>query len=96
MIHHGVRTLTGGAVRLSNTPEQWDLVPQMIERTVDSIAGSIAVTLHYPDYDFTSRVVVTARGAAVEIAVYLDEPVPRALVGTAGLNLEFLPSQYFI
>jgi hypothetical protein len=27
LIHHGVRTSQGGAVRLSNTPEQWDLVP---------------------------------------------------------------------
>ena len=27
IIHHGVRTATGGAVRLQNTPEQWDLVP---------------------------------------------------------------------
>ncbi|WP_316316940.1 hypothetical protein, partial [Clavibacter michiganensis] len=27
LIHHGVRTAQGGAVRLSNTPEQWDLVP---------------------------------------------------------------------
>ena len=28
IIHHGVRTVQGGAVRLSNTPEQWDLVPK--------------------------------------------------------------------
>lgn len=35
IIHHGVRTATGGAVRLSNTPEQWDLVPQVIDRKVD-------------------------------------------------------------
>ena len=25
IIHHGVRTVQGGAVRLNNTPEQWDL-----------------------------------------------------------------------
>ena len=24
VIHHGVRTVQGGAVRLSSTPEQWD------------------------------------------------------------------------
>ena len=29
IIHHGVRTVQGGAVRLNNTPEQWDLVPAM-------------------------------------------------------------------
>ncbi len=35
IIHHGVRTVQGGAVRLNNTPEQWDLVPKMTERIVD-------------------------------------------------------------
>src|SRR5215469_2675180 len=34
IIHHGVRTVTGGAVRLQNTPEQWDLVPLMTNRKV--------------------------------------------------------------
>ena len=29
IIHHGVRTATGGAIRLQNTPEQWDLVPSV-------------------------------------------------------------------
>ncbi len=29
LIHHGVRTAQGGAVRLSSTPEQWDLVPEI-------------------------------------------------------------------
>ena len=32
LIHHGVRTSQGGAVRLSNTPEQWDLVPEITNR----------------------------------------------------------------
>ena len=26
IIHHGVRTVQGGAIRLNKTPEQWDLV----------------------------------------------------------------------
>ena len=63
IIHHGVRTVQGGAVRLNNTPEQ---------------------------------VVVTAKGPAVEIAVYLDKPVPEKLAGEAGFNIEFLPSQYWL
>ncbi len=95
VIHHGVRTIQGGAVRLSNTPEQWDLVPQSPERKVDPEAGTIEVSLRYPDYDFDSRVVVTAEGPAVRIDVYLDKPLPSALVGEAGFNLEFLPSQYW-
>ena len=95
IIHHGVRTVQGGAVRLNKTPEQWDLVPASPRRTVDSVNQSIEVVMRYADYDFDSRVVVTAKGKAVEIAVYLDKPVPEFLAGKAGFNLEFLPSQYW-
>ena len=96
IIHHGVRTVQGGAVRLNNTPEQWDLVPLMTDRKVNRETGSIEVALRYNDYDFDSRIVVTAKGQAVEIAVWLDKPVPEKLAGEAGLNIEFLPSQYWL
>ena len=96
IIHHGVRTVQGGAVRLNNTPEQWDLVPTMTSRKVNREDGSIEVGMRYADYDFDSRVVVTAKGKAVEIAVWLDKPVPEKLAGSAGLNIEFLPSQYWL
>ena len=96
IIHHGVRTVQGGAVRLNNTPEQWDLVPKMTSRKVNRENQSIEVTMRYDDYDFDSRVVVTAKGKAVEIAVWLDKPVPEKLAGEAGFNIEFLPSQYWL
>lgn len=95
LIHHGVRTAQGGAVRLSNTPEQWDLVPSISNRKVDFDSKRIESTQRYQDFDFESRVVVTAKGDGVEISVYLDNPVPRELEGKAGFNLEFLPSQYW-
>lgn len=95
LIHHGVRTAQGGAVRLSNTPEQWDLVPEIHSRKVNRETNSIESTLKYADYDFESRVVVTPKGKSVEISVYLDKPVPTTLEGKAGFNLEFLPSQYW-
>ena len=95
IIHHGVRTFQGGAVRLGATPEQWDLVPKMTDRVVDTLGGSIEVGLRYDDYDFDSRVTVRAKGKAVEISVFLDKPVPEKLVGEAGFMLEFLPSQYW-
>jgi hypothetical protein len=96
IIHHGVRTVQGGAVRLSNTPEQWDLVPKTVSRKVDCEKNSIEVSMRYDEYDFDSRVVVTARGKAVEISVWLDKPVPEKLAGEAGFNIEFLPSQYWL
>ncbi len=95
LIHHGVRTAQGGAVRLSNTPEQWDLVPAIPTRTVDSVDKTIESVLRYEDYNFESRVIVAAKGKGVEISVYLDEPLPATLEGSAGFNLEFLPSQYW-
>ena len=95
LIHHGVRTSTGGAVRLSSTPEQWDLVPAIPHRTVNYETKTIEASLRYEDYDFDSRVVAIAKGKGVEISVYLDKPVPQFLEGKAGFNLEFLPSQYW-
>ena len=95
IIHHGVRTVQGGAVRLSVTPEQWDLVPTMTSRTIDTLGQRIEVGMRYDWYDFDSRVVVEPKGKAVEISVYLDKPVPDALAGEAGFNLEFLPAQYW-
>ncbi|MEP6683310.1 MAG: glycoside hydrolase, partial [Parafilimonas sp.] len=95
LIHHGVRTATGGAVRLQNTPEQWDLIPRMLSRKVDKANNSIEVELRYDKFDFNSRVVVTAKDNGVEINVFLDKPVPEKLIGNAGFNFEFLPSAYF-
>src|SRR5512147_2526418 len=54
LIHHGVRTAQGGAIRLANTPEQWDLVPSVSNRKVDRDSKTITVDLRYADYDFDS------------------------------------------
>ncbi len=95
LIHHGVRTATNGAVRLRSTPEQWDQIPLAVKRNVDRKKNSIEVLLRYNDYDFDSRVVITAQEEGVLIDVYLDKPLPEKLVGNVGFNLEFLPSAYF-
>jgi hypothetical protein len=95
LILHEVRIATGGAVRLKPAPEQWDAIPKMTGRKVDKAANTIEVTLRYDAYDFDSRVVVTPQGAGVSIAVFVDKPIPAALEGRAGLNMEFLPSKFF-
>ncbi|MDZ7310701.1 MAG: glycoside hydrolase family 9 protein [candidate division KSB1 bacterium] len=95
IIHHGVRTATGGAVRLQHTPEQWDLIPTVVDRKVDKKNNSIDVVLQYKEYDFNSRVNVSAKDDGVTISVYLEKPLPEKLEGHAGFNLEFLPASYF-
>jgi endoglucanase len=95
IIHHGVRTSTGGAVRLQNTPEQWDLVPTVFDRKIDTLTNTISLGLRYKDYDFDSKVSVTPKDNGVLITVILDKPLPEKLEGRAGFNLEFIPSSYF-
>jgi endoglucanase len=95
LVHHGVRTATGGAVRLKPTPEQWDQIPVVTERKVNREDNSIDVTLRYADFDFNSRINVRPQGASILITVTLDNPLPYKLAGRAGFNIEFLPSEYF-
>ncbi|MCB0597513.1 MAG: glycoside hydrolase family 9 protein, partial [Phaeodactylibacter sp.] len=95
IIHHGVRTATNGDVRLDNTPEQWDAIPQFVERKVDEAANSIEAFLRYPDYGFDYSIKAVADGDEVRLSVHLEKPLPEALRNRAGLNLEFLPAAYF-
>ncbi len=95
IIHHGVRTSTGGAIRMQNTPEQWDQIPTVMSRNVDRENNRIEVELRYLDLDFNAKLIVTPKDQGVEITVNLDKPLPEKLIGRAGFNLEFLPSAYF-
>lgn len=95
IIHHGVRTSTGGAVRIQTTPEQWDLIPKVVERKVDQATQTISVELTYKEYSFNSRISVSPKDNGVEINVFLDKAIPKELEGKTGFNMEFLPSAYF-
>ena len=95
MIQHNVRTVTGGAVRLNPTPEQWDLTPTVRSRDINVAENSVTMTLYYTEYDFTSKLRVEGRGENCIITVILDKPVPKELEGKAGMNIEFLPAVYF-
>jgi hypothetical protein len=95
LVHHGVRTATGGAVRINPTPEQWDPIPKVVGRTVDKETNAITVLLRYEEYGFDSRLVVSPAPGGFSIAAHLDKPVPEKLEGRAGLNLEFVPASYF-
>ena len=95
LLHHGVRTATNGDVRLSNTPEQWDPTSQLVGRDVDTVAGRVTVRAAHRALGLPYRLEVEPRGGGVLLRVVLDAPLPRALEGRAGFNLEFLPSAYF-
>lgn len=100
LIHHGIRIATNGDVRLSNTPEQWDPIPTFEGREVEpgsdpGDGGRIVARLAYPDHDFRYRVAVETDGDGILLSVHLDQPLPAALEGRAGFNLEFLPTAFF-
>ncbi|MCW3846311.1 glycoside hydrolase family 9 protein [Sphingomonas sp. LB-2] len=95
IVQQDVRTATNGDVRLSATPGQWDPIGALVSRNVDATRGAIEAVLEYKDYGFRYRIRAERRGEAVVIAVILDQPLPAALAGKAGFNLEFLPSAYF-
>ncbi|MHA6717992.1 glycoside hydrolase family 9 protein [Sphingomonas sp. RS6] len=95
IIQQGERTATNGDVRLSPTPGQWDPIGRMVKRTVDPKTGAIEALLEYPDYQFQYRIRAERQGDGARITVLLDRPLPAALAGKAGFNLEFLPAAYF-
>jgi hypothetical protein len=95
MIHHGVRTVTNGDVRLNPTPGQWDAIPEFVERKIDKENGCIEAVLKYAKYDFQYSVRGETRDGGIYVSVHTDQPIPEALNGIAGFNLEFLPSVYF-
>ena len=95
IVQRGVRIATGGGVRLMNTPEQWDIYSTLTERTIDTLGGVISCHFKYQDYEFEYDLKVKEEGTGFRMWVELDNPVPRNLVGKAGLNMEFFPATYF-
>ncbi len=95
IVFHEQRIATNGDVRLSPTPAQWDPIPEFKSRTRGSAPNQIIASCAYPDRGLSYHIDVQAEDAGFRISVQLDQPLPQALVGKAGFNLEFLPSAYF-
>lgn len=95
IVQQGNRIATNGDVRLSATPGQWDPIGRMVERKVDEKTGVVDVLLEYPEHNFRYRVRGVPRGDKFAVQVILDQPLPAALAGKAGFNLEFKPSAFF-
>ncbi|MEI9850416.1 MAG: glycoside hydrolase family 9 protein [Sphingomonas sp.] len=95
IVQQGERTATNGDVRLSATPGQWDPIGSLVSRNVDAKTGTIEAVLEYREFGFRYRVRAERKGDGVVLAVILDSPLPAALAGKAGFNLEFQPGAYF-
>lgn len=94
IILYGERIATDGEVRLSPTPEQWDPLPQFKERK--RTGAGLVSRCSYASQGLSYRVEVSPEaGGGFTVAVHLDQPLPAALEGKAGFNLEFLPAAYF-
>jgi len=95
IILHGERIATGGEVRLTPTPEQWDAVPRFAGRRHGERPDQLIASSGYPELGLSYRLELTAEGEGLRVAVQLDQPLPAQLLGKAGFNLEFLPTAYF-
>jgi endoglucanase len=95
IILHDERIATNGDVRLRPTPEQWDEVSHFKERTRGAAPDELVASYEYAEQGLSYRIDLRPEEDGFRIAVHLDRPVPAALAGKAGFNLEFLPSAYF-
>ena len=110
LIMHGMRMATNGDLRLDETPGQWQPVPKMQKRIVDTDGNMITVHLtfpdsardrkgfnpiEYPDLYFNYTVKARGVGDAIIISVDLDRPVPEEFAGKVSFNLELFPGQLF-
>ena len=95
IILHGERIASDGEVRLLPTPEQWDTVPKFTTRKHGPVPNQLIAYSGYPDLSLSYRLELTGEGQGLRVAVHLDQPLPAALVGKAGFNLDFLPTAYF-
>ena len=94
IILHGHRVATNGSVRLMPTPQQWDAIPLLLTHRTDPAHERLSARLAYPAYHLQYQVLVAAEPGGFRLSVNLAAPLPKALVGRAGFNLEFLPSRY--
>ncbi|MDR1348484.1 MAG: glycoside hydrolase family 9 protein [Prevotellaceae bacterium] len=95
IIHHGIRTATNGDVRLNPTPGQWDPIAKFVDKKVDRENQRMEITMNFAAYDFQYTLTAEAKGNGLLFGVTVDKPLPEALTGVAGLNLEFFPPVFW-
>jgi hypothetical protein len=95
IILHERRIATNGDVRISPTPAQWDSLPRFKERKRGPSENQLTAFSAYSEGGLSYRIEVQPEADGFRVSVHLDQPLPAALAGKAGFNLEFLPTAYF-
>lgn len=107
LVTAGDRRAASGDVKFEISQGQWQGLPRIRTRVVDTDANEIRVTLSYPDtlkhmsgfnpsiypdFAFTYTIKVRGEGEDIFISVDLDNPVPERFAGKLGFNIELTPS----
>jgi endoglucanase len=110
IIQHGVRVAANGDLRLEVSPGQWQPVPGIEDKLIDTAGNMITVVLSYPDSNriespfnpvtypdlyLKYRINVKAAGASFYINVDLEEPLPESWAGKVSFNIELFPGDLF-
>jgi len=110
IIQNGKRIAVNGDIRLEPTPGQWQPVPKLQKREVDTANNTITAWLSfpdssknrkgfnpviYPDFYLSYHVKAEAIKSSVKITVDIDKELPAEWVGKVGFNLELFPGDLF-
>ena len=108
VLMNGHRVASNGDIRFDATPGQWQPVPKQLDRKIegDRIVTTLCFPdssrhftgfnpMIYPDYQVTYTVTLEPYQKGFLVTVDLDKPVPEALLGRAGFNIEFFPGDLF-
>ncbi len=107
LVLNGNREASNGDVRFEISQGQWQGLPVVRKRVVDTANNEIRVTLSYPDSskhmsgfnptlypDFVFSYTISVKGVGdhLELTVNTDTPTPDRFAGKLGFNLELVPS----
>lgn len=88
IIQNGERVAANGDLRLEGRPE-------VGEKVIDSLGGTILRKLSLPEIPFTYNVQVSVEGRKAYFTLNLDQPIPEKYTGRAWFQLELFPATLF-
>jgi len=93
IILHGERVAANGDLRIGETPGQWGLLPEVLERKNED--GHALVFMKYRDIPLEYSITVSPETGGFRLSVDLKQTLPKEWEGRLGLNLELFPGSYF-